>query len=219
MSNPVNWFHITTKNVEGLGKFYGEAFDWKMSPGPGGMVFAETGAGGIPGGIAAPMDGSEASSIHIYVGTPDIDAQLARIERAGGKSAGFKHELPPGMGWISGFIDPAGNFVGLWQRPELPPAAPKKKAREEGRQEGHQEGREGHQEGRQGHQEGRQGREARQEGRQEGALTPAFLRTGLRDWPRLYEPGPPAERAWSPLLPPREPASCRAPEESGMAWA
>jgi uncharacterized protein len=129
MSNPVNWFHITTKNVEGLEKFYGEAFDWKMSKGPGGMVFADTGEGGIPGGIAAPMDGSEAAKIEIYVGTHDIDEQLTRIEKAGGRPAGFKHELPDGMGWISGFIDPAGNFVGLWQRPPAPPAAPKKAAR------------------------------------------------------------------------------------------
>ena len=33
MSNPVNWFHITTKNVEGLEKFYGEALGWEMRPG------------------------------------------------------------------------------------------------------------------------------------------------------------------------------------------
>jgi predicted enzyme related to lactoylglutathione lyase len=129
MSNPVNWFHITTQDVEGLGKFYGEAFDWKMSAGPGGMIFADSGAGGIPGGIAAPSPGGdEKSTIHMYVGTPNIEAQLARIEKAGGRPAGFKHDLGNDMGWISGFIDPAGNFVGLWQRPEPPPEAPKKKA-------------------------------------------------------------------------------------------
>jgi predicted enzyme related to lactoylglutathione lyase len=129
MSNPVNWFHITAKDDEGLTKFYGEAFDWKMSAGPGGMAFADTGKGGIPGGIAAPMDGSEHSKIEMYVDTHNIDEQLARIEKAGGRPAGFKHDLPEGMGAISGFIDPAGNFVGLWQRPPAPPAAPKKAAR------------------------------------------------------------------------------------------
>jgi predicted enzyme related to lactoylglutathione lyase len=117
MANPVNWFHISAPHVEPLAKFYGEAFDWKLKPGPGGMVFAETGEGGIAGGIAPIMDGSDKSTIHIYVDTPDIEAQLARIEKAGGRPAMPKQELPDNMGWISGFIDPANNFVGLWQRP------------------------------------------------------------------------------------------------------
>src|SRR5262249_7064907 len=120
MANPVNWFHITSKEHATLAKFYGEAFDWKMSSGPGGMAFADTGRGRIPGGIAGPQDGSEASTIHMYVGTSNIDAQLERIEKAGGRPAGFKQALPPGMGTISAFFDPAGNYVGLWER-EAPP--------------------------------------------------------------------------------------------------
>ncbi len=124
MSNPVNWFHITTKDVEGLGKFYTEAFDWKVKPGPGGMLFADTGKGGIPGGIAAPMPGDETSAIHIYIGTKNIDESLARVEAHGGRPAMPKMELPDNMGWIAGFIDPAGHFVGLWQQ-----GAPAPKAR------------------------------------------------------------------------------------------
>ena len=125
MANPVTWFHISAKHVEALAKFYGEALDWKLTPGPNGMFFIDTGAGGAHGGLDRIMDGSDKSTIHTYVDTPDIDAQLARIERAGGRPAGFKFELSGGMGWISGFIDPEHNFVGLWQRgPEAGPAAP-----------------------------------------------------------------------------------------------
>jgi predicted enzyme related to lactoylglutathione lyase len=127
MANPVNWFHISVKEVEPIAKFYGEAFDWKMSPGPGGMAFADTGKGGIPGGIATLPPGSEHATIHVYVGTDDIEEQLERIEKAGGKRAMPKTPLPPGMGWIAAFIDPAGNFVGLWESAPKPKPTPKRR--------------------------------------------------------------------------------------------
>jgi predicted enzyme related to lactoylglutathione lyase len=127
MANPVNWFHISVKEVEPIAKFYGEAFDWKMKPGPGGMVFIDTGKGGIPGGIATTQDGSDHFPIHIYAATDNIEAQLARVEKAGGKVAMPKMPLPEGMGWIAGFTDPAGNFVGLWE--QVPqPKAPRRRA-------------------------------------------------------------------------------------------
>jgi predicted enzyme related to lactoylglutathione lyase len=125
MANPVNWFHISAKEVGPLAKFYGEAFDWKLAPRPdmGGMVFADSGKGGIQGGIAANQDGSDKSTIQIFVGTDSIEAQLERVVKAGGKPAMEKTALPPGMGWIAGFLDPAGNFVGLWQQVAPPPKA------------------------------------------------------------------------------------------------
>ena len=49
--------------------------------------------------------------------------------RAGGKPAMPKIELPGGMGWISGFIDPAGNWVGLWAPAKKPAAATKTSAK------------------------------------------------------------------------------------------
>jgi predicted enzyme related to lactoylglutathione lyase len=128
MANPVNWFQISGKSAEPLVEFYGKAFDWKIDAGPGGMMFVTPEAGGIPGGIGATADGSE-KSLAIYVGVSDIDAQLARIEAAGGKAAMPKMELPQQMGWIAGFLDPVGNWVGLWQAgPGAgPPPAPAKR--------------------------------------------------------------------------------------------
>jgi uncharacterized protein len=130
MSNPVNWFQIAGKTAEPLIEFYGKAFDWKMGPGPGGMTYVQPDAGGIPGGIGSTADGSE-RSLQIYVGVTDIDAQLARIEAAGGKAAMPKMPLPNDMGWIAGFTDPAGNWVGVWQAGPgaSPPPAPKRAAR------------------------------------------------------------------------------------------
>ena len=128
MANPVTWFHISAQHPESLAKFYGEAFDWTITPGPG-MSFVDTHKPGISGGIAGIMDGSDKSTIRIYAETSNIEEQLARIERAGGHVAHGRQDIGGNMGWIAGFIDPAGNFVDLWQRPpEAPKAAAKRRA-------------------------------------------------------------------------------------------
>jgi predicted enzyme related to lactoylglutathione lyase len=128
MANPVNWFHISAKHAEPLAKFYGESFDWKMKPGPGGMVFVEPDKGGIPGGIAANPDGGDQHSIVIYVGCASLEAQLERIEKAGGKAFGPPMDLPPGMGRIAHFTDPVGNMVGLWEGGPQAKPTPKRRA-------------------------------------------------------------------------------------------
>ncbi len=128
MANPVTWFHISAQNPESLAKFYGEAFDWTITPGPG-MSFVDTHKPGISGGIAGIMDGTDKSTIHIYAETNNIEAQLERVVKAGGRVAHGRQDLGGNMGWISGFIDPAGNYVGRWQRPpSAAKPAPKRRA-------------------------------------------------------------------------------------------
>ena len=139
MANPVNWFHISVKDVEHVAKFYGEAFDWKIKPGPDGMAFADTGKGGIPGGIAGIMDGSDKPSVHIYIGTDSIEKQLARIERAGGKVAHGKTPLPRAWGGspASSTWPATSSASGRTRRSRRRRPAPR--GREEGRQEGPRE--------------------------------------------------------------------------------
>src|SRR5689334_23138731 len=98
-----------------------------MSPSPDGtmqMVAAEK--GGIAGGVGPSRDGNH--NVTVYANVDDIAAHLKRIQDAGGEVAMPPMELPEGMGWIAGFTDPAGNWVGLWQ-PGKPPAPAKKAAR------------------------------------------------------------------------------------------
>jgi predicted enzyme related to lactoylglutathione lyase len=97
-----------------LEDFYKKVFDWKMSPSPdGSMQMVEPETGGIPGGLGPSRDGTH--SVSIYASTDDIAAHLNKIQQAGGEIAMPPMELPEGMGWIAGFTDPAGNWVGLWQ--------------------------------------------------------------------------------------------------------
>jgi predicted enzyme related to lactoylglutathione lyase len=123
VANPVNWFHITSPNTAALEKFYKKVFGWKTSTGPDGatlMISPE--AGGIPGGLGPSPDGKP--SISIYVGVPDVAAHLKKIQDVGGQVAMPPMELGGGMGWIAGFFDPDGNWVGLWQAGKAA-AAPK----------------------------------------------------------------------------------------------
>jgi predicted enzyme related to lactoylglutathione lyase len=123
MAHPVTWFQISGREHEPLADFYAQVFAWKLSPSPGGppmsMVAAEE--RGINGGIAASQDGNP--SVTVYVDVDDIAQHLARIEGAGGQVAMPPMELPQGMGWIAGFKDPAGNWVGLYQPSEQARAA------------------------------------------------------------------------------------------------
>lgn len=125
MSNPVNWFQISAKDAKPLNSFYKKVFSWKMDKGPMGMQFVAAEKGGIPGGLANSQDGK--SSVAIYVNTDNIVKQLAKIEKAGGKTAMPPMPLPEGMGTIAGFLDPAGNWIGLWE-PGTKPAKSKKKS-------------------------------------------------------------------------------------------
>ncbi len=129
MAHPVNWFQIGGPNGKLLQSFYKSVFGWKMqgAPGPGDMQMVEKEGDGIPGGVVTSMNGQP--SVAVYVGVGDIDAQLGKIERAGGHMAMPKMELPAGMGFIAGFTDPAGNWVGLWAPAKKPAPATKKSAK------------------------------------------------------------------------------------------
>jgi predicted enzyme related to lactoylglutathione lyase len=124
VAHPVTWFQISGKDGAALEDFYKKIFDWKMTSSPdGSMQMVDAEEGGIPGGIGPSRDGSH--SVTVYANVDDIAAQLKKIQDAGGEIAMPPMELPQGMGWIAGFTDPAGNWVGLWQ-PGKPPEAPPK---------------------------------------------------------------------------------------------
>jgi predicted enzyme related to lactoylglutathione lyase len=128
VAHPVTWFQISGRDGAALEAFYKKVFDWKMNPAPdGSMQMVEPEDGGIPGGVGASRDGTH--SVTIYANVDDIAAQLKKIQDSGGEVAMPPMELPEGMGWIAGFTDPAGNWVGLWQpgKTAEPPRAAKKK--------------------------------------------------------------------------------------------
>ena len=137
MAHPVTWFQIQGKDGKALHAFYAKVFGWKMTAAPGSMVdtmmVAPEPPDGIAGGVGASMDGRP--NVSVYVNVDDLYAHLDKIEAAGGRTAMPPMDLPNGMGSIAGFLDPAGNWVGLWVPPAkaaaqeaTPKRAPAKKA-------------------------------------------------------------------------------------------
>ena len=111
MPKPVVHFEIQTDDAAQIQRFYADAFDWNVdanNPMNYGMVTA--GEGGIGGGIGPSMSGS--NLVTFYIQVDDIDAQLATIEKLGGKIVAPKMEIPDGP-TIALFADPQGNTVGL----------------------------------------------------------------------------------------------------------
>ncbi len=125
MAHPVTWFQISGKDGSRLQTFYRDVFAWRIRPSADGMVgmVAPDKPGGIPGGGGASRDGNP--SVAVYVNVKDLNEHLQKVEAAGGRRAMEPMELPDDMGAIAGFLDPEGNWVGIWQPPKKAPT-PKK---------------------------------------------------------------------------------------------
>ena len=116
-SHPIVHVEIPANDPKTLGEFYAKVFDWKLELDPQFNYLQFDGQGG-PGGAFVQIDEnspmhSRASSPLLYIGTDDIDRDLASIESSGGKIVAPKMEIP-GTGWFAVFTDPTGNNMALY---------------------------------------------------------------------------------------------------------
>jgi predicted enzyme related to lactoylglutathione lyase len=94
-------------------QFFGKVFGWKTQDMPE-MNYATFDPGSPPGGGFNPTsDQVKAGDVIVYVGTDDIEATLAKVESAGGKTIMPKTEISD-TGWFALFADPTGNIIGLF---------------------------------------------------------------------------------------------------------
>ncbi len=104
---------IPAENVEGAGRFYQELFGWKLEPMPE-MNYTMWEAGdGSGGGFPAVSADNPAGQVLIYIASDDIEVDLKKAEKLGGRVVHQKTEIP-GMGWYGVFQDPTGNVLGLY---------------------------------------------------------------------------------------------------------
>src|SRR5690349_9824352 len=105
---------IPAADVKGTGKFYGDLFGWKLQHDEKmNYTMWEAGNGDAYGGFPQVSDENPAGQVLIYIDSEDIDADLKRVEKLGGKVLHAKSEIP-GMGWYGVFQDPTGNVLGLY---------------------------------------------------------------------------------------------------------
>jgi uncharacterized protein len=113
MLNQFCHIEIYSKDAEASSAFYGQLFGWKTTPiMPEYMLF--DGAGGIGGGFNGMLS---AENRHcLYIAVEDIEAKLAEIEAAGGKTVKPKSKISDEHGFMALFVDPSGNTLGLWSQ-------------------------------------------------------------------------------------------------------
>jgi len=105
---------IPAANVESAGKFYQDLFGWKIQPMPErNYSMWEVGNGDEYGGFPQVSDDNPAGQVLVYIASDDIEADLKKVEKLGGKVLHQKTEIP-GMGWFGVFQDPTGNTLGLY---------------------------------------------------------------------------------------------------------
>ena len=112
MAHPIVHVEIPATNAQALGDFYKNIFGWKLQLDPMFNYLQFSGEGGPNGAFVEQSDAHREGSPVIYIGTDDVEGDLAQVEAAGGQVLMPKMEIP-GVGWMGMFRDPSGNHVGL----------------------------------------------------------------------------------------------------------
>jgi predicted enzyme related to lactoylglutathione lyase len=104
---------IPAAKPKAAGKFYADLFGWKVQDMPEmnyTMWEAEDHTGG---GFPEVSEINPAGQVLVYIDSDDIDADLKKVVKLGGKALHQKTEIP-GMGWFGIFQDPTGNVLALY---------------------------------------------------------------------------------------------------------
>lgn len=104
---------IPATNRDRSAKFYADLFGWDFQHLGDPMNYTTFQAGNTGGGYPDIGENTKAGDVRIYIDSEDIEADLKKIEKAGGKAVYPKTEIP-GFGWFAMFTDPAGNTLALW---------------------------------------------------------------------------------------------------------
>ena len=104
---------IPAVNVEGAGKFYESLFGWKLQHMPEMNYTMWDDGSGSGGGFPQVSDENPAGQVLVYIASDDIEADLKKVEKLGGKVLHPKTEIPQ-MGWYGVFQDPTGNVLAVY---------------------------------------------------------------------------------------------------------
>ncbi len=108
---------LSTTDIEKTRSFYEGIFGWTFQIFPGMETYAMFETPGGPGGgfDAGPnAEGPSAVGPVLHIEVDDIDAALAKIEEAGGKTVAGKTKISDEFGYYAVFLDNVGNRLGLW---------------------------------------------------------------------------------------------------------
>ncbi len=104
---------VPAVDVEAAGRFYQELFGWKLQHVPEMNYTMWEDGSGSGGGFPQVSEENPAGQVLVYIDSDDIEADLKKVEKLGGKVLVPKREIP-GQGWMGIFQDPTGNVLALY---------------------------------------------------------------------------------------------------------
>jgi predicted enzyme related to lactoylglutathione lyase len=104
---------VPAVDVEAAGRFYQQLFGWKLQHVPEMNYTMWEDGSGSGGGFPQVSDENPAGQVLVYIDSDDIEADLKKVEKLGGKVLVPKREIP-GQGWMGIFQDPTGNVLALY---------------------------------------------------------------------------------------------------------
>ncbi len=123
-SHPIVHVDLPAENPEAAAKFYEEVFGWKLTHNQEFSYWMFDAEGGPGGGFTSPgsydghgsAEGYQIGKVLVYLGSEDIEADLARVEASGGRIIMPSMAIGE-MGWMAVFADPSGNHLGFYKYP------------------------------------------------------------------------------------------------------
>ena len=120
------WYELMTSDPEAAIGFYGDVVGWGTEAWDGGpQPYTMWTANGAPvGGVMALPEEAAGAPPHwmAYIGTPDLDATVAKAEELGAQVVWGPMEVPE-VGRMAGISDPQGAMFAAYQPANDPPAA------------------------------------------------------------------------------------------------
>jgi predicted enzyme related to lactoylglutathione lyase len=114
-SNGISYLHIAAADPPASARFYRAVFGWEVRDDPKDPSFAD-GTGHVIGRWVSDLPVAGEAGFLPFVYVDAVDATLERVVACGGSVV--KAPYPEGDLRVATFRDPAGNVVGVWQRPE-----------------------------------------------------------------------------------------------------
>ncbi len=111
--HPIVHIEISANNLVEASYFYRELFSWEVEQIPAMNYATFTAEGGPGGGFNPVVPANPPGTVVVYIQTDDIEGDLAKAVKLGGKILSKKMEIP-GEGWFGLFADPTGNKMGLY---------------------------------------------------------------------------------------------------------
>ncbi len=122
--NTIGWFEIPVEDMDRAKQFYETVFEVSIQVQPfnellmGWFPFAE-GKPGASGSLVKHPDFYEPSGkagVLVYFSSENVDHELGRIEKAGGKILMPKTQISEDVGYMALFHDSEGNRIALHSR-------------------------------------------------------------------------------------------------------